>query len=139
MIPLDLGNYGGGLQIFTADSQGPTPENPNAAPLGVRQVTGASSSGNPYLNPWRSNNYDLAIEYYLGRASMFNVGLFKLDINSFVTTGTDKGSFPDQDGVIRREVPVRSEEHTSELQSLTRNSYAVFCLKKNKYKHKHLQ
>src|SRR3546814_3708975 len=24
----------------------------------------------------------------------------------------------------------RSEEHTSELQSLTRNSYAVFCLKK---------
>src|SRR3546814_5674461 len=29
-------------------------------------------------------------------------------------------------------VTVRSEEHTSELQSLTRNSYAVFCLKKKK-------
>src|SRR3546814_10057902 len=28
----------------------------------------------------------------------------------------------------------RSEEHTSELQSLMRNSYAVFCLKKNKKK-----
>src|SRR3546814_7460439 len=28
--------------------------------------------------------------------------------------------------------PVRSEEHTSELQSLMRISYAVFCLKKNK-------
>src|SRR3546814_10139591 len=27
-------------------------------------------------------------------------------------------------------VAVRSEEHTSELQSLMRNSYAVFCLKK---------
>src|SRR3546814_2746635 len=26
----------------------------------------------------------------------------------------------------------RSEEHTSELQSLMRNSYDVFCLKKNK-------
>src|SRR3546814_2636859 len=26
----------------------------------------------------------------------------------------------------------RSEEHTSELQSLMRRSYAVFCLKKNK-------
>src|SRR3546814_4272449 len=26
----------------------------------------------------------------------------------------------------------RSEEHTSELQSLMRNSYAVFCLKKTK-------
>src|SRR3546814_7034854 len=30
----------------------------------------------------------------------------------------------------------RSEEHTSELQSLMRISYAVFCLKKKKTKHK---
>src|SRR3546814_1143525 len=30
---------------------------------------------------------------------------------------------------------MRSEEHTSELQSLMRNSYAVFCLKKKKTKH----
>src|SRR3546814_8649017 len=29
---------------------------------------------------------------------------------------------------------VRSEEHTSELQSLMRSSYAVFCLKKKKKK-----
>src|SRR3546814_1484124 len=29
----------------------------------------------------------------------------------------------------------RSEEHTSELQSLMRISYAVFCLKKNRRKH----
>src|SRR3546814_8693814 len=30
----------------------------------------------------------------------------------------------------------RSEEHTSELQSLMRNSYAVFCLKKKKNTYK---
>src|SRR3546814_7759617 len=30
----------------------------------------------------------------------------------------------------------RSEEHTSELQSLMRISYAVFCLKKKKNEHK---
>src|SRR3546814_5176189 len=30
-------------------------------------------------------------------------------------------------------VAARSEEHTSELQSLMRISYAVFCLKKKKY------
>src|SRR3546814_6404071 len=30
----------------------------------------------------------------------------------------------------------RSEEHTSELQSLMRISYAVFCLKKKKYNNK---
>src|SRR3546814_9954447 len=32
-------------------------------------------------------------------------------------------------------VAYRSEEHTSELQSLMRISYAVFCLKKKKTKH----
>src|SRR3546814_6317973 len=36
---------------------------------------------------------------------------------------------PDRTGRSRR-----SEEHTSELQSLMRNSYAVFCLKKQKRK-----
>src|SRR3546814_2961236 len=34
----------------------------------------------------------------------------------------------------RRDVGARSEEHTSELQSLMRISYAVFCLKKKKHR-----
>src|SRR3546814_2181494 len=34
---------------------------------------------------------------------------------------------------IDRAAPGRSEEHTSELQSLMRISYAVFCLKKKKH------
>src|SRR3546814_3402904 len=41
----------------------------------------------------------------------------------------------------RREIAERSahssEEHTSELQSLMRNSYAVFCLKKKKTINRH--
>src|SRR3546814_4201922 len=37
---------------------------------------------------------------------------------------------PDGGGVCGH--AVRSEEHTSELQSLMRSSYAVFCLKKKK-------
>src|SRR3546814_17901364 len=36
-----------------------------------------------------------------------------------------------------RSVKARSEEHTSELQSLMRNSYAVLCLKKKKKNNKH--
>src|SRR3546814_5470912 len=37
-------------------------------------------------------------------------------------------------GPARRDLQQRSEEHTSELQSLMRISYAVFCLKKKKKK-----
>lgn len=107
MIPLDLGNYGGGITIQTSDSLGPTPTDPTAPPVGVRRVTGANANGNPDLNPWRSNNYDVSLEYYLGRGTLFNVALFKLEIESFVTRATVlDGQFPDQDGVIRRIVPV---------------------------------
>src|SRR3546814_995071 len=38
----------------------------------------------------------------------------------------------DHNGRNRRRFSGRSEEHTSELQSLMRISYAVFCLKKKK-------
>src|SRR3546814_1317625 len=46
--------------------------------------------------------------------------------------GTDEITRPEDRNIMQ----VRSEEHTSELQSLMRISYAVFCLKiKTKTKH----
>src|SRR3546814_3029771 len=54
-------------------------------------------------------------------------------------TGLDlfEKSFPDRTfdvGIAEQHAVTRSEEHTSELQSLMRTSYAVFCLKKKKTK-----
>src|SRR3546814_1867489 len=47
--------------------------------------------------------------------------------------GTARGSAPHcSTGRSRTRAVQRSEEHTSELQSLMRISYAVFCLKKKK-------
>src|SRR3546814_8490543 len=43
-----------------------------------------------------------------------------------------------RDRVGDRQAAPRSEEHTSELQSLMRISYAVFCLNKKKKNHRHL-
>src|SRR3546814_7859716 len=34
---------------------------------------------------------------------------------------------------VERQLPLRSEEHTSDLQTLMRNSYAGFCLKQKKH------
>src|SRR3546814_7293787 len=45
--------------------------------------------------------------------------------------GRHRQGDPDEVGDAEREIAGgRSEEHTSELQSLMRSSYAVFCLKK---------
>src|SRR3546814_8813773 len=45
-------------------------------------------------------------------------------------TGAAHAAFAQQ--CLKDDKQVRSEEHTSELQSLMRISYAVFCLKKTK-------
>src|SRR3546814_7900024 len=45
----------------------------------------------------------------------------------------------DAAGHRRRHLVCRSEEHTSELQSLMRISYAVFCLKKKTKKKHHIE
>src|SRR3546814_5390420 len=45
----------------------------------------------------------------------------------------------DDDQAYGRTHPMRSEQHTSELQSLMRISYAVFCLKKTNRSHRSLR
>src|SRR3546814_7849666 len=70
-------------------------------------------------------------------------GRYKLDEQVFVMTGEDLRMVSKDDVVTARDSleywegqrkavarGARSEEHTSELQSLMRISYAVFCLKK---------
>src|SRR3546814_2836652 len=53
-------------------------------------------------------------------------------LDDFKWIAIGRGRDPDEYGAMPfgQGVGVRSEEHTSELQSLMRISYAVFCLKK---------
>src|SRR3546814_7849564 len=53
--------------------------------------------------------------------------LATLPVNVLIRGETGSGK-----ELVARCLHDRSEEHTSELQSLMRNSYAVFCLKKKK-------
>src|SRR3546814_2916807 len=63
--------------------------------------------------------------------------LLKAQFNLRMQRATQQLSNTSQIGKVRRDIArvrtiieMRSEEHTSELQSLMRISYAVFCLKK---------
>src|SRR3546814_5758044 len=66
----------------------------------------------------------------VGQSSLFEPHHLRIvdaaDQMDVVGRDDDRGPQP----VQRLEQPERSEEHTSELQSLMRISYAVFCLKK---------
>src|SRR3546814_8591595 len=61
------------------------------------------------------------------------------DDKASISVVNGDGGFPMMDGKgVLFLGPTRSEEHTSELQSLMRISYAVFFLKKKKHTHKYM-
>src|SRR3546814_8096056 len=53
-----------------------------------------------------------------------------LNFDRLAFKGDFAGNVPQAIAAFKRAVSERSEEHTSELQSIMRTSYAVFCLKK---------
>src|SRR3546814_3302745 len=63
--------------------------------------------------------------------------IWATDCLSFLTNGCDK-SVTSLRNFWMEPSTIRSEEHTSELQSLMRISYAVFCLKKKTTSHQHI-
>src|SRR3546814_4620754 len=63
------------------------------------------------------------------KLGLLQLAIEKLTAAGYAYIGMDHFALPDDD--------LRSEEHTSELQSLMRISYAVFCLKKKKQNKPH--
>ncbi len=72
---LDLDRYGSSLTVFT----GPDPDDASQ-----RVPSGWNSNGNINLKPWVTTNFDLSAEYYIGEASMVNVGAYLVKIDTFV-------------------------------------------------------
>jgi TonB-dependent receptor len=91
---LDLDQWGGGLTLNYAYTAGPP---------AVFAVYGGQQAGNPELDPWRSTNYDMSLEYYISRSSMVSLAAFYVDVASFIVQqGSVRCDLPDQDGVVRR-------------------------------------
>src|SRR3546814_8169283 len=82
----------------------------------------------PYTTLFRSGQ--LAVTVLVLLAGTARTRLVATDFGAVVLERHLRGACPCAGGG-------RSEEHTSELQSLMRISYAVFCLKKKKNKTRH--
>ena len=94
MMPLDLSQWGGGLNLSYALAE--------TAQGALFRVAQGNSTGNPQLNPWRSTNYGASLEYYINPTSLVSLALFRIDVQSFIYTGSVTNcSLPDEDGVVR--------------------------------------
>src|SRR3546814_6670094 len=70
------------------------------------------------------------IPAFVGRLDRF---LIKKRTDRLAENGQPRQVSDDLAAIGKNILVLRSEEHTSELQSLMRTSYAVFCLKKKKH------
>src|SRR3546814_5765229 len=88
----------------------------------------------PYTTLFRSSDTERSFDHPPIRTATWSLGN---DINQYSPFVSSEVETRGRAGVSRLRSTrtgwqQRSEEHTSELQSLMRNSYAVFCLKKKK-------
>lgn len=96
MVPLNLDQWGGGLGFNYAVN--------NAT--GIQEVASGSQVGSPDLDPWRSTNAGLSMEYYFSDKSMVNLAFFRIRVDSFIeTTSLTRCDVPDMDGVVRNCIP----------------------------------
>ena len=61
------------------------------------QTIGSASAplGNPYLNPIKSNNLDLNVEWYPDKDGLLSVGFFRKDIKTYIQTVATTEPFSD--------------------------------------------
>src|SRR3546814_8186816 len=85
----------------------------------------------PYTTLFRSSVADIKADCGVaaGASSLSSAARFDTDCAGSIATGAISAC---DLALLADRIITRSEEHTSELQSLMRISYAVFCLKKKK-------
>ena len=59
-----------------------------------------STSGNPALEPFKSDNLDLSLEYYYGEASYASIGYFRKLVSNFIVNSQEDKTFELADGSL---------------------------------------
>jgi iron complex outermembrane receptor protein len=92
MMQMDANNLGRG-RVFTTNYDSDN---------NVFKSVSASEYGNPYMNPWRSDNLDASLEWYFTDGGMITLGAFRVDVETAIANRTTQiDTVPDSDGVNR--------------------------------------
>ncbi|MCV2368159.1 TonB-dependent receptor [Roseateles oligotrophus] len=85
-----------GRDIVLRSSLARTMSRPDFGQLGslsLDNLTHTGTGGNPNLKPILSNNFDVGAEWYFAPKAMVSAALFHMDLKSYVSLGTFKGTF----------------------------------------------
>jgi iron complex outermembrane receptor protein len=108
-LNFDLGNYVGDTYLRFGAAK--TVARPRMSDMragisaGVDATTRMwnGSGGNPKLEPWRANSYDLSLEHYIGKGSYVSAAYFFKDLKSYIYNQQreyDYTGFPNSSAVV---------------------------------------
>ncbi|NJC04264.1 TonB-dependent receptor [Sphingomonas kaistensis] len=95
------------------------PASDTGAPVGQCNAAGQSTTsnpfdcvrrgggGNPFLQPFKSNNYDASLEYYFGRGGLLAAAVFRRDLKGFFQNQTLRYIDPNL-GALELNAPVNT-------------------------------
>ncbi|WP_250463751.1 TonB-dependent receptor [Microbulbifer litoralis] len=103
----DLRNVGEGETLWYQEYRVYTPDGDQVDENDERykMVTspgGGNHQGNPDVDPWRANNYNVSTEWYFGEGGILGAGIFLIEVESATQTLQEARAYPDSDGVVRR-------------------------------------
>jgi iron complex outermembrane receptor protein len=61
----------------------------------VANTSGTMTIGNPYLNPFRAENFDLSLEWYFSEGGLVSLAWFKKDVTNFPQTVANAATLQD--------------------------------------------
>ncbi len=71
------------------------PDQKDLALAGTYNLTEETAKvGNPFLDPFEANTFDVSLEWYMTDAGMLQAGFFHKDIDSFISNGVIEGGVP---------------------------------------------
>src|SRR3546814_4047337 len=114
------------LIVLTVVALLPTFANEKSSTIGTDSPVGTVTEPSPWMLTWRSTS---SVEVSSSMVSSIAISL----PSSSVSWMLEHSSNTSETALSASSISPRSEEHTSELQSLMRSSYAFFCLKKKQY------
>lgn len=77
-----------------------------------------ASGGNPLLQPFKSDNFDLSLEYYYGDASFFTVAGFHKSVDNFIVSTVAQEDFVLQSGTFTYNVRRPRNGETAKVKGL---------------------
>lgn len=93
---------------------------------GTAGYTGIATAGNPDLQPTRSTNWDVSLEWYFGHTGSASLAVFRRDVNGFIVNTIQEEEVPGAGGIVDVTRPINAGKGRFQGVEVAANTFFEF-------------